>query len=132
MPAGEAGQAEWQVCFTPGQDCIGLIVREIGTAKQSILVQAYSFASVPILSALKAAHGCGVDVEVIVDKTSARQSRSGSRYSAATYLTHAGIPVWVDTTVAIAHNKVMVIDNSKVIPAASTSRPRRRSTTPRI
>ena len=69
----------------------------------------------PILSALKAAHARGVDVEVIVDKTSARQSKSGSRYSAATYLTNAGIPVWVDTKVAIAHNKVMVIDGETVI-----------------
>jgi phosphatidylserine/phosphatidylglycerophosphate/cardiolipin synthase-like enzyme len=77
--------------------------------------RSYSFTSVPILAALKAAHGRGVDVEVIVDKISARQSKSGSRYSAATYLTNAGIPVWVDTKVAIAHNKVMVIDEQWVI-----------------
>jgi phosphatidylserine/phosphatidylglycerophosphate/cardiolipin synthase-like enzyme len=56
------------------------------------LVQAYSFTSAPILSALKAAHARGVDVEVIVDKTSARVSKSGSRYSAATYLSNAGLP----------------------------------------
>ena len=41
--------------------------------------------------------------------------KSGSRYSAASYLTNAGIPVWVDTKVAIAHNKVMVIDGATVI-----------------
>ena len=105
-----AEQAAPQVCFTPGGKCTDLIVSEIASARQSILVQAYSFTSVPILAALKAAHARGVDVEVIVDKTSARQSKSGSRYSAATYLTNAGIPVWVDTKVAIAHNKVMVID----------------------
>jgi phosphatidylserine/phosphatidylglycerophosphate/cardiolipin synthase-like enzyme len=103
------------VCFTPGQDCTDLVVSEIANAKRQILVQAYSFTSVPILAALKAAHGRGVDVEVIVDKSSARQSTSGSRYSAATYLTNAGIPVWVDTKVAIAHNKVMVIDGQRVI-----------------
>ena len=56
-----------------------------------------------------------MDVEVIVDKSSARQSPSGSRYSTATYLTNAGIPVWVDTKVAIAHNKVTVIDGQRVI-----------------
>src|SRR5215831_14991895 len=103
------------VCFTPGQDCTDLVVSEIANAKQQILVQAYSFTSVPILAALKAAHGRGVDVEVIVDKSSARQGPSGSRYSAATYLTNAGIPVWVDTKVAIAHNKVMVLDGATVI-----------------
>ena len=103
------------VCFTPGQDCTDLVVSEIAHAKREILVQAYSFTSVPILAALKAAHGRGVDVGVIVDKSSARQSKSGSRYSAATYLTNASIPVWVDTKVAIAHNKVMVIDGQRVI-----------------
>jgi phosphatidylserine/phosphatidylglycerophosphate/cardiolipin synthase-like enzyme len=78
-----AESAEPVVCFTPGQDCTGIIVDEISGAQQSILVQAYSFTSVPILAALKAAHARGVDVEVIVDKTSARVSKSGSRYSAA-------------------------------------------------
>ncbi len=110
-----AEQAAPQVCFTPGGKCTDLIVSEIAGARHSILVQAYSFTSVPILSALKAAHARGVDVAVIVDKTSARQSKSGSRYSAATYLANAGIPVWVDTKVAIAHNKVMVIDAATVI-----------------
>jgi len=52
---------------------------------------------------------------VIVDKTSAKASKSGSRYSAATYLSNAGIPVWVDVYVSIAHNKVMVIDRATVI-----------------
>src|SRR5579871_4683414 len=110
-----AAEPAWQVCFTPGQDCTGLIVSEIAQAHSEILVQAYSFTSVPILSALKAAHARGVDVRVIVDKTSARVSKSGSRYSAATYLSNAGIPVWVDTRVSIAHNKVMVIDSATVI-----------------
>jgi len=114
-PIARAEQPAWQVCFTPGQDCTGLIVGEIGRARTSILVQAYSFTSVPILSALKAAHARGVDVEVIVDKTSAKASKSGSRYSAATYLTNAGIPVWVDVQVSIAHNKVMVLDGATVI-----------------
>lgn len=103
------------VCFTPGEDCTNLVVTEVAGAKREILVQAYSFTSVPILAALKAAHARGVAVEVIVDKSSARQSKSGSRYSAAAYLANAGIPVWVDTTVAIAHNKVMVIDGKMVI-----------------
>jgi phosphatidylserine/phosphatidylglycerophosphate/cardiolipin synthase-like enzyme len=62
-----------------------------------------------------------VDVRVIVDKTSARVTKSGSRYSAATYLINAGIPVWVDTRVSIAHNKVMVIDHATVITGRFTA-----------
>jgi phosphatidylserine/phosphatidylglycerophosphate/cardiolipin synthase-like enzyme len=114
-PAAAGPEASWQVCFTPGQDCTGLVVAQIAGAKRSILVQAYSFTSVPILAALKAAHGRGVDVEVIVDKSTARTCPSGSRYNAATYLSNAGIPVWVDAAVSIAHNKVMVIDGATVI-----------------
>ncbi len=114
-PAALAVQPAWQVCFTPGQDCTGLVVAEIDAAQRTIRVQAYSFTSIPILSALKAAHTRGVDIEVIVDKTSARVSKSGSRYSAATYLSNAGVPVWVDVRVSIAHNKVMVIDGATVI-----------------
>jgi len=110
-----AEQAPLQVCFTPGGDCTDLVVRQIAAARHQILVQAYSFTSVPILSALRAAHARGVDVEVIVDKTSAGVSKSGSHYSAAIYLTNAGIPVWVDIKVAIAHNKVMIVDGAVVI-----------------
>jgi hypothetical protein len=40
---------------------------------------------------LKAAHSRGVDVEVIVNRISARQYKTSSRYSAATYLTNAGL-----------------------------------------
>jgi phosphatidylserine/phosphatidylglycerophosphate/cardiolipin synthase-like enzyme len=114
-PPAHAEQPAWHACFTPGQDCTGLVVAEIDAAQRTIRVQAYSFTSIPILSALKAAHTRGVDVEVIVDKTSARLSKSGSRYSAATYLTNAGVPVWVDVRVSIAHNKVMVIDGATAI-----------------
>lgn len=113
--AAPAPAASPVACFTPGQDCTSLIVQEIAGARESIRVQAYSFTSVPILSALKAAHARGIDVQVILDRSSARVSKSGSRYSTAVYLSNAGIPVWVDTRVAIAHNKVMVIDGATVI-----------------
>jgi phosphatidylserine/phosphatidylglycerophosphate/cardiolipin synthase-like enzyme len=108
-------QAPLQVCFTPGGNCTDLVVGEIAGARHQILVQAYSFTSAPILSALRAARLRGVEVEVIVDKTSAGVSKSGSHYSAAIYLTNAGIPVWLDSKVAIAHNKVMILDGAVVI-----------------
>ena len=58
-----AEQAPPQVCFTPVGKCTDLVVAEIAGARQEVLVQAYSFTSVPILSALKAAHARGVDVD---------------------------------------------------------------------
>ena len=114
MPATAAMPA-WHVCFTPGQDCTGVVVGQIDEASRTVRVQAYSFTSTPILSALKRAHDRGVDVRVIVDKSSAGKQRSGSNYTAATYLTNAEVPVWVDTKVSIAHNKVIVIDEREVI-----------------
>lgn len=42
----------YSVCFTPGDECIGLIVDNINKAKKTVLVQAYSFTAAPIAKAL--------------------------------------------------------------------------------
>jgi len=99
-----------QVYFSPkggGQDAI---TKAIGAAKFTVLVQAYSFTSAPIAEALKKAHDRGVKVEAILDK-----SQRGEKYTGATYLKNAGIPVFIDAAHAIAHNKVMVLDGDTVI-----------------
>lgn len=97
------------VCFTPGQNCTGELVQAIGSAKQSILVQAYSFTSKPIAEALVDAKHNGVDVKVILDKSQIKE-----RNSVLGYLASQQIPIWIDNRVAIAHNKVMVFDNQSV------------------
>ncbi|MEO6952614.1 MAG: phospholipase D family protein [Polyangia bacterium] len=102
--------AEPEVCFTPGADCTGVIVRELGAAKKTVRVQAYSFTSAPIAKALVAASRRGVHVEVILD----RSNRTG-RYSGLTFLVHEDVPTSVDAAHAIAHNKVMIIDDEVVI-----------------
>lgn len=102
--------ADTRVCFTPGEDCAGQIVAELDGAKSTILVQAYSFTSAPIAKALVDAHKRGVDVRVILDKSQRKE-----RYSSLTFLRNAKIPVWIDDRVAIAHNKVMVIDGGTVV-----------------
>jgi phosphatidylserine/phosphatidylglycerophosphate/cardiolipin synthase-like enzyme len=99
-----------EVCFTPSGQCTGLIVQALEGAKETVLVQAYSFTSAPIAKALTDAHNRGVDVRVILDK-----SQKSERYSELAFLRNAGIPVWIDYKVAIAHNKVMVIDGEAVI-----------------
>lgn len=98
------------VCFTPGDDCAGLIVGEIEKSKRQILVQAYSFTSAPIAEALVNAFKRGVKVDVILDK-----SQKTGKYSSADFLSHARIPTYIDDQHAIAHNKVMVIDGTTVI-----------------
>lgn len=118
-PAGQAGSGslvavvsdpEIKTCFTPGQDCMGMIVTAIDGAKAEILVQAYSFSAKPLISALGRAKARGVKVRVILDKADERERNSaGSRLIAKRILPQ------VDTGVASAHNKVMIIDRDAVI-----------------
>lgn len=98
------------VCFTPGQACTQQINNQILSAHDSILVQAYNFSSKPIADALIAANNQGVSVKVILDKSQLTQ-----RSSLLHYIVNAGIPVWIDSKLAIAHNKIMILDEKKVI-----------------
>src|SRR3954454_800194 len=63
-----AAGATYQTCFTPGQDCQGLIVAEIQAARSAILLQAYSFTSKPIAAALSDAKHRSVDLRAVLDK----------------------------------------------------------------
>lgn len=94
-------------CFSPNGQCEQKLVHLIRNAQQSIYTQTYSFTSKKIATALVQAHQRGVTVNVITDRSSFDPKNVHSRiYS----LIHAGIPVWVDDTVSIQHNKIMVID----------------------
>jgi phosphatidylserine/phosphatidylglycerophosphate/cardiolipin synthase-like enzyme len=99
-----------QIHFSPDGSPTAALVKTLDGAAKSVLVQAYSFTSAPIAAALKRAHDRGVVVNVILDK-----SQRSERYTSATFLQRAGIPVWIDSSHAIAHNKVMIIDDGIVI-----------------
>lgn len=99
-------------CFTPGEDCTGLIVHEVEQARREVLVQAYSFTSPQIAKALADARRRGVDVRVILDQSQAGQKKS---QIAADTLVIAKVPVLIDDAHAIAHNKVMVLDRRRVV-----------------
>ena len=55
-------------------------------------------------------HKRGVKVVAVLDK-----SNETEKYSAATFLVHAGIQPLIDDQHAIAHNKVMVIDSATIL-----------------
>jgi len=99
-----------EVYFSPRGGCTEAIVAEIGRAKNTILVQAYSFTSAPIAEALRDAHRRGVQVAVILDR-----SQESEKYSSADFVLHAGIPTRIDDRHAIAHNKIMILDGQTVI-----------------
>lgn len=98
------------VYFSPRGGATDAVVREITAAKTQILLQAYSFTSAPIAKALVDAHKRGVQILAVLDK-----SNQTEKYSAATFLVHAGIKTLIDDQHAIAHNKVMVIDAGTII-----------------
>ncbi len=79
-------------------------------AKRSVLVQAYSFTSKPIAKSLIEAKKRGVDVKVIFD-----ESQTSSKHSVINELFEHKIPMWIDFKPTIAHSKVIIIDDQKVI-----------------
>jgi phosphatidylserine/phosphatidylglycerophosphate/cardiolipin synthase-like enzyme len=109
-PQARADGSQPEVYFSPHGGCTEAVVREVGAARSTVYVQAYSFTSAPIAQALAAAEERGVRVEVILDK-----SNRTARYSGADYLGHHGIATRIDAAHAIAHNKVMIIDEREVL-----------------
>ena len=99
-----------QVYFSPHGGCTDAIINEIDQAKTEVLVQAYSFTSVPIAKALLNAHKRGVKVEAILDK-----SQRQKKYTSATFLANSGLPTYIDDKHAVAHNKIMIVDRTTVI-----------------
>jgi len=95
-----------EVLFTPWDDAEGAIVRALGEARKSIHVQAYLLTSRSIAKALQDAHARGVAVEILADREMVTKGDS----SQIPKLAAEGIPVWLETRYAIAHNKVLLID----------------------
>jgi len=99
-----------RIYFSPNGGCTEAIIKELDRASSEIKVQAYSFTSRPIAKALVDAHKRGVKVTVILDK-----SNASAKYSAADFTINMGIPTFIDDRHAIAHNKIMIIDQETVI-----------------
>jgi phosphatidylserine/phosphatidylglycerophosphate/cardiolipin synthase-like enzyme len=99
-----------RVFFSPIGGCTDAIIDTISKAKSEILVQAYIFTSEPIAKALLSAHKRGAKVLVILDK-----SQKSGGYSAVTFFANQDIPAYIDSSHAIAHDKVMIIDQETII-----------------
>ncbi len=98
------------VCFTPPSGCGSLIAKEISKAKDSIYIQAFGLTSQKIVDQLIKAKQNGIEIRVLLDR-----SNLHDRYSKMHELKRAGIDVSIDKVPGIAHNKIMIIDKSKVI-----------------
>ncbi|HMC12592.1 MAG TPA: phospholipase D family protein [Pirellulaceae bacterium] len=109
-PGQNYGAGDIACYFSPAGGCTDAVVAEIRQARQQILVQAYSFTSVPIANALVEAHNRGVAVYIVLDK-----SQRSEQYSGLDFVARAGIPTLIDAAHAIAHNKIILIDRLTII-----------------
>ena len=125
-----------RVFFSPHGGCTEAVMDAIREARKSVLVEAYAFTSRQIGEALIDAKRRGVHVEVLLDK-----SQAEVRESDADMIAKGGIPLFTmegeeirashragrftshaprghlakEPRHGIAHNKVMIIDEAKVI-----------------
>lgn len=102
-PFSHTATVSMEAAFSPWDDGEALIRRAISDARHAIYVQAYLFTSRSLAQALIEAKVRGVRVEVLADA----HNVAGSRLPA---LVEAGIPVFLETQYAAAHNKVMIMD----------------------
>jgi phosphatidylserine/phosphatidylglycerophosphate/cardiolipin synthase-like enzyme len=98
------------VYFTPPAGAAQAIVQAVDASRQEVLVQAYGFTHNAIAQSLLRAQARGVQVRVLLDAKSDKTNRY-----VIDLLQDAQVPLRGDGRHAIAHNKVMVIDESVVI-----------------
>ena len=102
-------QIKIEIKFSPNGGIEDSIVSSILSSKHQILIQAYSFTAPAIANALIEAKHKGIDIQVIVDKEA-----TGNPNSVVPLLRKNNIPVYVDGRHAIAHNKIIIIDDQIV------------------
>lgn len=98
------------VYFTPPAGVAQAIVAQIDRSQREVLVQAYGFTHRPIAKALVRAQQRGVAVRVLVDRKSEAQN-----HGVLVLLRDGQVHVRGDSRHAIAHNKLMLIDEEVVI-----------------
>jgi phosphatidylserine/phosphatidylglycerophosphate/cardiolipin synthase-like enzyme len=67
--------------------CTEAIVKAVGDAKRTVLVQTYSFTSAPIAKVLLDTHTRGIQVRVILDK-----DNRTDKYSSADFMANQEVP----------------------------------------
>lgn len=102
--------ADITTCFSPKNNCSKELINAIRNAKKTIYVQSYSFTNHDIAMALVDAKSNGVSVRVYIDK-----SRVKEKYCIIHKMIEAKIPVIVQKSNNLAHNKIMIIDDEIVI-----------------
>ena len=95
--------------FSPENDIMASLLREIGSAKKSIHFMAFSFTQDELGSAMRDRFEAGIEVRGVFEE------RQISQYSEYESMKAAGLPVVQDGNRRAMHHKVIVIDEETVI-----------------
>ncbi len=107
-----SAEPKHQTCFTPPHNqCGSFIVNHINQAKKSIYVQAYGFTHPDIINSLIEAKKRNVNVEIILDSS----NFSKKKLPLVRELEKEGIKIHKAKVSGIAHNKIMIFDDQKVL-----------------
>lgn len=104
------GHLQAEAYFTPQHACQKKLITLLDGAQHEILVMCYSFTAKAIGDALIRAQGRGVKVRIIADASQQKSVRGQ-----IPLLHQKGVPIWIDHSVAISHNKVMIIDDRLLV-----------------
>ena len=96
--------------FSPKNDTISPLLKEVQSAKKSIYFMAFSFTHDVLGDAMRDCFESGVDVQGVFE---ARQV--DDRYSEHNAMKDAGLPVVLDENPGTMHHKVIIIDEEIVI-----------------
>lgn len=102
-------------CFTPPGGCAESVAAEIGNAKTEVLIQASTLTSKDIADAIVKVKESGVNIAIIMDRSSAHAQGSALYFSQL-----KGIPTFIDARHAVARINVVIIDGETVITGGST------------
>lgn len=102
------------VCFSSDGNCTDAIIKEINSARRSVLIQAYSFTSAPIANALIGVKKRGIFVEAVLGK-----SREAHTYSIEKILFYQNIPIFFDDKDNIFNNQITIVIDRKTVITGS-------------
>lgn len=95
--------------FSPENDILSSLLKEIGSAKKSIHFMAFSFTQDALGSAMRDRFESGIDIQGVFEE------RQISQYSEFERMQAAGMSVIQDRNKGTMHHKVIVIDEETVI-----------------
>ncbi len=96
--------------FSPYNDTISPLLKEIRSAKKSIHFMAFSFTHDILGAAIRSRFEAGIDVQGIFE-----ERQANNRYSEYKSMKEAGLSVLLDENRGAMHHKVIVIDRETVV-----------------